>query len=96
VRQAPPQRGPRIVRDIPEHGAEVIAALRTPGDCEIGEQSPRLFGPWQLHPCGVLLHSELAQHGNTQQLFDFHDPGTLLCPFAGGGEFQRQNLTFLR
>jgi hypothetical protein len=41
--QAPSQCGTRIIRDGPEHGAEPLAAVRTRGDCQIGEQGPRLF-----------------------------------------------------
>jgi hypothetical protein len=41
--QTPPQCGTGIIRDGPEHGAEPVAAVRTRGDGQIGEQSPRFF-----------------------------------------------------
>src|SRR5882672_3144345 len=36
--QAPPQGGTGIIRDSPEHGAEPVAAVRTRGHRQIGEQ----------------------------------------------------------
>ena len=40
--QTPPQGPPGIIRDGPEHGAESVAAVGTPGHRQIGEQRPSL------------------------------------------------------
>jgi hypothetical protein len=41
--QTPAQCSARVIGNIPEHRAEPVAAVRTCGDGQIGEQSARLF-----------------------------------------------------
>jgi hypothetical protein len=41
--QTPAQGCSGIVREGPEHGTESVAAVGTPGDCQIGQQRPSLF-----------------------------------------------------
>jgi len=66
LRQAPAQRGARIIRDLPKQLAESLAALRSSDHREIGKESTRLLRRRKGDFLVPSLDAEIPQNADLQ------------------------------
>ena len=67
-REAPAERAARVVGQVPEERAEVLAGLLAPLDEEIPEQRAGLLRGRQVEPLAAALDADAPQHAQRERL----------------------------